>query len=168
VRRLLSDLFKRRRSARRTVQAVNTSPLANVLTLGTTDLPRLRAFYRDLGWPQIVDDPDFAAFQLRGAVLALFAAGKLAADARGTVEPRGGGVRFTLGIVVDRPEGVDELTERVRQAGGRVTKEPVDAEFFTGRSAYVADPEDNYYEIVWAAPDNPIVAAARRAAGEDR
>lgn len=44
--------------------------------------------------------------------------------------------------------------------------EPVDAEFFTGRSAYLCDPESNYFEIVWAdMPDNPVVIAARRAAG---
>ncbi len=33
--------------------------------------------------------------------------------------------------------------------------------------AYFADPEDNYWEIAWAPRDNPIVAAARRAAGID-
>jgi uncharacterized protein len=54
----------------------------------------------------------------------------------------------------------------MRAAGARVTKEPVDAEFFTGRSAYLCDPEGNYFEIVWAdMPNNPVVIAARRAAG---
>jgi hypothetical protein len=43
---------------------------------------------------------------------------------------------------------------------------PVDAEFFTGRSAYLCDPEGNYFEIAWAdAPTNPVVIATRRAAG---
>ena len=37
--------------------------------------------------------------------------------------------------MVDTPEKVDQLTEQMRNAGARVTKEPVDAEFFTGRSA---------------------------------
>jgi hypothetical protein len=46
-----------------------------------------------------------------------------------------------------------------------VTKEPTDAEFFEGRDAYFADPEGNYWEIAWARADNPVVAAARRAAG---
>lgn len=59
---------------------------------------------------------------------------------------------------------MDRLTDQMRQAGARVTKEPIDAEFFTGRSAYLADPEGNYFEIVWAdEPDNPIVASARGA-----
>jgi hypothetical protein len=46
-----------------------------------------------------------------------------------------------------------------------VTKEPTDAEFFEGRDAYFADPEGNYWEVAWAARDNPVTAAARRAAG---
>ena len=53
----------------------------------------------------------------------------------------------------------------MRQAGGKLTKNPIDAEFFVGRDAYFADPEGNYWEIAWAGPDNPVVAAARRAAG---
>ena len=40
----------------------------------------------------------------------------------------------------------------MRQAGARVTKGPVDAEFFTGRSAYLCDPEGNYFEITWRYP----------------
>ena len=80
-------------------------------------------------------------------------------------EPGHGGVRFSIIIGVDTPEEVDELAARVRQAGGKLTKEPVDAEFFVGRDAYFADPEGNYWEIACAPPDNPVVAASRRAAG---
>lgn len=139
--------------------------LANVLTLGVRDLALLRDFYREVGWSPILDGEDYVAFELRGAVLALFPADKLAEDGRDRPEVGRGGVRFTMGIIVDDPAEVDELTERVRRAGGRITKEPVDAEYFVGRSAYFADPENNYWEIAWAPPDNPIVAAARRAAG---
>src|SRR5919199_2825578 len=137
------------------------SPLANVITLGTRDVPQLRAFYARLGWPLVVDDGDFAAFELRGAVLALFSLDKLAADGREAVEHSHGGIRFTIGIMVDHRDEVDRLAEVVRESGGRLTKEPVDAELFEGRSAYFADPEDNYWEIAWAPPDNAIVAAAR-------
>jgi uncharacterized protein len=143
-------------------------PIANVITLGAQSVPTLRDFYQRLGWPLIIDDEDFAAFELRGAVLALFAADKLAADGRAPVEPRQGGIRLTIGIMVDSRDEVDALAELVRQSGGRLTKESVDAEFFEGRSAYFADPEDNYWEIAWAPHDNAIVAAARRAAGSDR
>ena len=38
-------------------------------------------------------------------------------------------------------------------------------EFFEGRDAYFADPEGNYWGGAWGARDNPVTAAARRAAG---
>jgi uncharacterized protein len=140
-------------------------PLANIVTLGVRDFGALRDFYRRVGWPQVLDSDDFAVFELRGALLALFPVGKLASDARAEPETSGGGIRFAIIISMDSPEEVDELAGRVRQAGGTLTKEPVDAEFFTGRDAYFADPEGNYWEIAWASADNPVTAAARRAAG---
>jgi uncharacterized protein len=139
--------------------------LVDVFTLGVRDLSEQRRFYGRLGLPQIVDDDDFAAFELRGAVLALFPVEKLAADGRGAPEPGRGGIRFTIGIVVSSAADVDRLTEQFQAAGGHVSKEPVNAEFFEGRSAYVADPEGNFFEIVWAGSGNAIVAAAYRAAG---
>ena len=140
-------------------------PLANTFTLGVRDFDAQRSFYRRLGWPQVFDSDDFTVFELRGALLALFPVDKLAADSRARPELGGGGIRFSIIISVDSPEEVDELADRVRQAGGTLTKEPVDAEFFTGRDAYFSDPEGNYWEIAWALPDNPVVVASRRAAG---
>ena len=142
-----------------------STPLANVMiTLGAPDLPRLRGFYRGLGWPQIIDEDEFAAFELRGVVLALFPVDQLARD--GNTQPEygtGGGIRFSIGVMVDTADEVDRLTDQMRHAGARVTKEPVDAEFFPGRSAYLCDPEGNYFEITWAAADNPITS--RRTTG---
>lgn len=142
-----------------------SAPLANVFTLGVRNLAAMRDFYQNLGWRLVVNDADYAAFELRGSVLALFPVAKLAADGRGQPESGQGGIRFTIGIMTDRREDVDALAGAVGAAGGRLAKAPVDAEFFEGRSAYFADPEENYWEIAWAPPDNPIVAAARRAAG---
>ena len=149
------------------LNAMTTSqPLANLITLGARDLPTLRNFYRTVGWPQIMDDGEFVAFELGGIVLALFPLAKLARDGSAEPEPGTGGIRFTIGVQVDSAVEVDRLTEQMRHAGARVTKEPVDAEFFTGRSAYVCDPEGNYFEIAWAdMPNNPVVIATRRAAG---
>lgn len=143
---------------------VSAPALANVFTLGVSDLPLLKTFYRDLGWPLAFEADDYAAFQLEGAVLALFPVEKLAADGREDPPSGDRGIGFTIGILVNSPEEVDEFAAKAHRAGGRITKEPTDAEFFVGRSAYFADPEDNYWEIVWAPPDNPVVRAARRAA----
>ena len=140
-------------------------PLANIVTLGVADLEVQRDFYRRLGWPLVLDSDDFVVFELRGALLALFGVDDLGRDAHARPERGRGGIRSSIIITVDRPEDVDELTERARSAGARVTKEPVAAEFFDGRDAYFADPEDNFWEVAWSAADNPVVAAARRAAG---
>jgi uncharacterized protein len=122
-----------------------------VVTLGARDLDRLRRFYRDLGWNTAVSLDDFAAFEMRGAVLALFPVDRLAADGRVEPAPPERGIGFSLAINVDRRDQVDEVIEAAREAGARVTKEPVDAEEFEGRSAYFADPEDNYWEVVYLA-----------------
>ncbi len=140
-------------------------PLANTITLGVQDFEAERDFYRRLGWPQALDSSDFAVFELRGALLALFPADKLAADAHAQPDAGRGGIRFSIIISVDRPEDVDELAARVQQAGGKLTKNPVDAEFFVGRDAYFTDPEGNFWEIAFAPPDHPVVVASRRAAG---
>jgi catechol 2,3-dioxygenase-like lactoylglutathione lyase family enzyme len=135
------------------------APLADVMiTLGARDLSLLRDFYRSLGWPQIIDEDNFAAFELRGVVLALFPIAELARDGNTEPDLGNGGIRFSMGIMVNRPAEVDQLTEQMRNAGARVTKEPVDAEFFAGRSAYLCDPEGNYFEITWAEPNNPITS----------
>ena len=60
----------------------------------------------------------------------------------------------------------DRLFEQVRAVGARVTNEPVDAGFFTSRSANLADPEGKYLEVLWAdMPDSPVVIAVHGAAG---
>jgi catechol 2,3-dioxygenase-like lactoylglutathione lyase family enzyme len=138
---------------------------ASVITLGARDIDALRAFYRGLGWKAVVDMEGFAAFELRGAVLALFPLDELAADARVPAAPTEPGMRgFSIAINVDRREQVDEAIAEVRKAGGRVTKEPVDMEW-GGRSAYFADPEDNFWEVAWVPPESNMARALEQASG---
>jgi predicted lactoylglutathione lyase len=141
-------------------------PLANIMTLGVSDVGRERDFYSRLGWPLVLDSEDFVVFELGGALLALFGVDDLGRDAQAPAERGGGGIRSSIIITVDRAEDVDEVIERARAAGARVTKEPVAAEFFEGRDAYFADPEGHYWEVAWSASDNPVVTAARRAASK--
>ena len=138
----------------------------NVVTLGVRDLARLRDFYRALGWQIAFEAEDFVAFGLRGAVLSLFPLDKLAADGQAEAAAPERGMRgFTLAISVDAPEQVDEAIEQVRQAGGRISKEPVDAEEFEGRHAYFTDPEDNHWEVVCLYQDGAVREAIRAAVG---
>jgi uncharacterized protein len=141
-------------------------PLANVITLGVHDFEAQRAFYLRMGWPIALDSEEFVVFELRGILLALFPVQELAKDAKAQPESARDGIRFSIIISVERQQDVDEMVARFRDAGGSVSKEPTDADFFDGRSAYVSDPEGNYWEIAWA-PGNSVVVAARRAAGLD-
>jgi len=122
----------------------------NVVTLGARDLPRLRKFYAALGWEVAIEAEDFCAFRLGGIFLALFPWDELAADGQAQTAPREDGMRgFSLGITVERPEQVDEIIAEVGNAGAVVTKPPGDPNEFEGRNAYFADPEENYWEVVY-------------------
>lgn len=144
---------------------VSEVPLANMVTLGVRNFASQRDFYRNLGLSLAFDSDDFAVFEMRGAVLALFPVEKLAADARAEAGLSRVGIRSSVIINVDEPAKVDEWAERARRAGATITKEPVEAEFFTGRDAYFADPEGNFWEVAYAPQDNPVSAVIRRAAG---
>jgi uncharacterized protein len=147
------------------VAAAGVPARASVITLGTRDLSRLRDFYTGLGWPVAVDTDGFAAFRLRGAVLALYPLDELAADARADAAAPERGLRgFAIAINVDRRGEVDTVIEAASSAGARVTKEPVDAEW-GGRSAYFADPEDNHWEVAWVPPDSRVAGAITAATG---
>jgi hypothetical protein len=73
---------------------------------------------------------------------------------------------FTLGINVDRPEEVDEAIAAARDAGATVTKAPSAPAEFAGRHAYFADPEENYWEVVYLSGGGPGQQAVDRALGE--
>jgi predicted lactoylglutathione lyase len=140
------------------------APLANITTFGAEDLARERAFYDALGWPIVFEADDFVVFEFGSALFALFPVAKLSLDSHAVAEPRHGGIRSSIIVTVERPEDVDDLATRAERAGGTVTKAPTEGEFFTGRDAYFADPEGNYWEIAYTPDDNPVTAAARRAA----
>ena len=137
------------------------------VTLGSRDVQGLAAFYRKLGFEVVVDAGDMVCFQLRGALLGIFDLDELGKDSQSPVNVTPGrGIRgFSLAINVDERDDVDRTIEAARAAGASVTKEPVDSNLFPGRSAYFADPEDNYWDVVWLPWDNVVSVAVRRAAG---
>ena len=123
-----------------------------VVTLGATDVLALRGFYERLGWTTNSKGDDFASFPLGGAVLCLYDAAKLAAEA-GSAAPPGvaspsGFKGFSVSVNVEQRDQVDSALSAARDAGATVLAEPVDREW-GGRSAYFADPEGNTWEIGW-------------------
>jgi hypothetical protein len=122
----------------------------SLVTIGARDLARLRAFYAALGWREHpVSEDGIAFFRTGGAVLALYPYTDLADDA--WLEAAGDQPEFrgmALATNVETREGVDAAFEVAVAAGATVLKEPTDADW-GGRSAYVADPEGNLWEIAW-------------------
>lgn len=122
----------------------------SLLTLGVIDLPVLRAFYKSLGWEETEFSSDqYAVFKTAGVLLSLFPIAELAKDA---------GIKFaqtpetfspvTFAINVEKSEQVDSTIKEIREAGGKLLREPSDA-FWGGRTAYFADPENNLWEVAW-------------------
>lgn len=134
-----------------------------VATLGARDVKKLRGFYVGIGWPLLVDSDDFVVFRTQGALLAIFALSALESDAHASANAPETGLRgFTLAINVESRDLVDSTTAAIRSHGGRITKEPVEAELFDGRSAYFADPEDNYWEVVYFGGGGEVGDAIQR------
>ena len=55
---------------------------------------------------------------------------------------------ITLAYNVEHKEDVDSVIEFVRNAGGRIVKEPQDV-FWGGYHAYFSDPDGYYWEVAW-------------------
>lgn len=123
----------------------------SVVTLGARDLPRLRRFYRGLGWKELPSSEDgWAAFLIGGVLLALYPVEELAAEAADGSPPPTGWSGVTLACNVESPQQVDTAFEAAVAVGAMAVAEPVDRAW-GGRSAYIADPEGNRWEIAWAA-----------------
>jgi catechol 2,3-dioxygenase-like lactoylglutathione lyase family enzyme len=122
-----------------------------VATLGAYDMPKMRAFYRRLGWEETKTSSDaFASLRLDGAILALFPFEELAKDGRIPASDVGTSFRgVTLAINVESAALVDSTIDELRGLGATITKEPHE-EVWGGRSAYFTDPEGNLWEVVWA------------------
>lgn len=130
-------------------------PRVTLITLGTDDLVRAVAFYRDgLGWPTegIVgaehEHGAVAFFDLQpGLKLALWPRTSLAEDAgitAGAADPVG----FSLAHNVASKAEVDALMAEAKAAGGRIVK-PARDTFWGGYAGYFADPDGHLWEVAW-------------------
>lgn len=119
----------------------------NMVVIHAQDLPALRRFYRDLGWTEQPGASDtLAFFPLGDITLALFPATEEAAG----IDRSG----MTLVIKVGTSDAVDAAFTRAIDAGGRSRSEPQD-QSFGGRSAILADPEGNHWELLWTSAAAP-------------
>jgi predicted lactoylglutathione lyase len=130
--------------------AVGMPAYLNMVVLSARNLPVLRRFYRDLGWTEQSGSTDALAFFPLGEItLALFP--HHAESEESTGGDRSG---MTLVVKVATAAGVDTAFADAIKAGGQSISEPAD-QSFGGRSAVVADPEGNRWELLWTPGANP-------------
>lgn len=117
----------------------------SVVTLGTADLKRARAFYEGLGWrSRAGEDDDVVFFQIGGSVLSLWDRERLAQDSGVSLGSGYGGV--TLAHNVGSPGEVDEIIEQAAQAGGTIAR-AADETFWGGYSGVFVDPDGHPWEV---------------------
>lgn len=120
-----------------------------LLTLGVNDFPAMKTWYKEkFGWTPFQEGEGIIFFRLAGGTaLSLFAANELAEDV--SVPQDGIGFkRFTLAINFRSEQEVDQATEGLRAKGVRIVREP-EKVFWGGYRGYIADPEDNYWELAY-------------------
>lgn len=122
----------------------------SLITIGARNLPELRKFYQRLGWRETeISSDNYCVFKTSGVLLSLFPVEELIKDFDIQPEQVQQGFKgITLAINVDEREHVDEITEQIRHAGGKITREPNDS-FWGGRTSHFLDPEDNAWEVAW-------------------
>lgn len=125
----------------------------SIITLGVADLSRSADFYLNtFGWKKSDKSNENIIFiHLNGLYLSLYTKEKLAEDAE--IEPIGTGFKaFSLAFNTRSEEEVDQLFEKYLKAGVKIIKKPEKA-FWGGYSGYIADPDENLWEIAY----NPFI-----------
>lgn len=117
-----------------------------ILTIGVNDLSAMKDFYvQKFGWTPVAENKDIAFFKLNSCLLSLFDKKTLAQDAN-VKDGNGGSKSFSLAYIVKTEEEVDDLFALLESRGVKIVKRPQKT-FFGAYSGYVADVEDNLWDI---------------------
>lgn len=124
-----------------------------LVTVAANSVPKLRAFYQSLGWPETdISSDQYAVFKTAGVLLSIFPVEEALQEAglesitSSSELPVFKGV--TLSLNVDTPEQVDAIIRQVKEKGGRILNGPKDA-VWGGRIGHFMDPENNLWEVAW-------------------
>lgn len=120
-----------------------------IVGLGVNDLATSTRFYEEtFGWKKLPSSNDGITFlQLNGILLSLYPRDLLAKDAG--VDAAGEGFKgFTLAHNARSEQEVDDIIADLEQKGVKVVKRPQKV-FWGGYSSYIADPDDNLWEIAY-------------------
>lgn len=121
----------------------------SLITVGAEDIPKLTSFYMDIfGWnPLPKSNENVTFFQLNGFQLGIFGRKALADDAG--ISAKGSGFKaFSLAYNLQSEQQVNELFDELKSKSVKVLKEP-EKVFWGGYSGYIADPENNLWEIAY-------------------
>ncbi|WP_070152062.1 VOC family protein [Sphingobium phenoxybenzoativorans] len=119
----------------------------SVITLGIDDLARSKRFYSEgFGWAPVFENAEIAFYQMNGFVLGTWLRPELEKDMMPNSLMRPGA--FALAHNVGAREDVFAVISALESAGGRVLR-PADAPDHGGFRGYVADPDNNAWEIAW-------------------
>ena len=122
----------------------------SIVTLGVRDMGVLRSVYRSLGWQELtIGDDTWTGFLLGGVVLALFPMPDLTAEAAPDSADPAGWNGVTLACSVRTRDEVQTAFDAAVAAGATPVAEASDRSW-GGRSAFIADPEGNRWEITWS------------------
>jgi uncharacterized protein len=128
-------------------------PAFERITLGVEDLTLMRAFYIEkFGWTPMQEQEGIVFFRLNGLVLALYPKNELADDI-GIRHDGAGFKQFSLSINFNSEREVDEVYKDLVRRGVTGVRTP-EKVFWGGHRGYVADPEQNYWELAY----NPFLA----------
>lgn len=121
-----------------------------IIGLGVADLAISTQFYEEaFGWKKVAPSNESITFiELNsGLLLSLYPKDKLAEDAG--VSPKGTGFKaFSLAHNVRSKKEVDQTIAELESKGVKIVKRPEEV-FWGGYSSYVADPDDNLWEIAY-------------------
>lgn len=124
------------------------------ITLGVKDLNKMKMFYKNVfGWQPLSNDEGIAFFKVGGMILGLYPIEELKSDIGIPLpNPLDEFKGFSLSINFDSENEVDSAFALLKNNGVQIIKEPQRV-FWGGYSCYVADVENNFWELAY----NPFI-----------
>jgi predicted enzyme related to lactoylglutathione lyase len=108
----------------------------------------MKSWYQEVfGWNLLKDDEGICFIKLNGIILGLYPSDDLAADI-GISHDGSGFKRIAFAINFRSQEEVNACVTELRNKGVRIVREP-EPVFWGGYRGYIADPEDNYWELAY-------------------
>lgn len=118
------------------------------ITIGAMNMNTVKQFYIEkFKWTPFSDNGGIVFFKMNGLILGIYPSDELAKDAN-VLNNGEGFKRFTLSINYKSESEVDEVFKTLGARGVKIIKAPQKAAW-GGYSGYVADIEDNLWEIAY-------------------